>query len=166
MSPLKTILSVAATLFLLAACGGADSGTADPGAGGDVGDDSTTDDGAIEPGDDGSGGAASGACLEGTPDCVDADLGGGDGAEPDLDDSFDADVAVENARSLLGEPEDEVLELWQNTRLGRHGDEQMMLTEDYVLGRMTIETEDDGTGTYRVVEVTVELPDGPVSVTE
>jgi hypothetical protein len=50
--------------------------------------------------------------------------------------------------------------------VGRHGDEAMMLTEDYVIGRKTIATEDDGSGTFRVVEVTLELTDGPVVIVE
>ena len=45
-------------------------------------------------------------------------------------------------------------------RIARRGDEFFILTDDYVLGRSTVELDDDGNG-YRVVSVTVELPDQP-----
>ena len=99
------------------------------------------------------------SCLEGTPDCVDADLGGGE-APPD-DAGFDLEAARRDARSLLGQSEEEVLAAWGDVRVGRHGDEQFALTEDLQPGRKTIATEDDGTGTYRVVEVVLETEEGP-----
>ena len=86
--------------------------------------------------------------------------------DPDLDDDGDADdewadfpsdEAREQARGFLGMGEDDVPE---DVRIGRRGDETFMLTEDYVLGRSTVELDDDGDG-FRVVSVTVELPDGP-----
>jgi hypothetical protein len=106
---------------------------------------------------------SAGACLEGTPDCADTDHGGGEDA-PDGDGSaggqaIDEAAILREAEELLGRTESEVL-TGSDVRLGRHGDESMALTEDHVVGRRTIATEDDGTGTYRVVEVTVELTDG------
>ncbi len=83
------------------------------------------------------------------------------GAPVDPDPSwedFPTDDAREEARGLLGMNEDD---LTDDVRVSRRGDEHFMLTEDYVLGRRTVELDDvDGSG-YRVITVTVELPDGP-----
>jgi hypothetical protein len=150
------------SLLLLTACGAADGdGPTDVGAGVEGPADDQAGDGA-----DG----AAGACLEGEPDCVDADLGGdagsGDGAgPPDGDLTFDLGSARRDAESLLGEPEEDVLELWDDVRVGRRGDEEMALTFDLQPGRKTIATEDDGTGTYRVVEVVLETEDGSETFT-
>jgi hypothetical protein len=122
-----------------------------------------------DPADDaphGAGGGAAGTCLEGTPDCRDTPMGddepvmGPDG-EPvpaDSGDDFPSDAAREEARSMLGKPE---AELAADVRVRRRGEESFALTEDYVLGRITVELDDDGTGTYVVTSATVELPDGP-----
>jgi hypothetical protein len=128
-----------AMAMLAAACGGADAAGSEP----------TTD-----------GGPAAGTCLEGTPDCVDTDLGGSANA-PDGEEPIDEGAMIREATDLLGEREEAVLAAREDVRVGRRGSEQMMLTEDYVLGRKTIATEDDGTGTYRVVEVSIELTEGP-----
>ena len=90
-------------------------------------------------------------CLVGTVDCVDADLGG------DRLDQAAIEQIEQQARGLLGMNEKD---LPADVRIGRRGAEQMMLTEDYVLGRMTVslaELDDSG---HRVVDVTVELPNG------
>jgi hypothetical protein len=58
---------------------------------------------------------------------------------------------------LLGLYEDD---LAADVRIARRGSEQMALTEDYVLGRLTVELDEDGSA-YRVTSVTVELPAGP-----
>lgn len=114
---------------------------------------------------DGAGGGAAGTCLEGTEDCVDADLSG-EGAPPDeLPGEFDADAARAEARELLGMAEEEALATGDDVRLGRRGDEQFALTEDFRPGRKTIATEDDGSGTFRVVEVAVELDEGTETIT-
>lgn len=63
-----------------------------------------------------------------------------------------------DAQALLGTAEGE---LGDRARVGRRGDEQMVLTEDYVVGRFTVELDDDGSGTYRVTVVTVEMEAGP-----
>lgn len=126
----------------------------------------TSDDDATSDGD-----AAGGTCLEGTEDCVDADLDGGSPGPPDLDDgssndgSSEDEDAIREAREMLGEPEAEVLERFDDVRLGRRDGEAFELTDDYQLGRKTIATEDDGTGVHRVVEVVVETDDGPETVT-
>jgi hypothetical protein len=70
----------------------------------------------------------------------------------------DAEAARERARELLGTPE---ADLPDDVRIRRRGEEQFMLTEDYVLGRITVELDDDGSGTFVVTSVVVELPDGP-----
>lgn len=90
-------------------------------------------------------------CLVGTVDCVDADLGG---------ERLDGDAIAQfeqQARGLLGMNE---ADLSAGVRIGRRGAEQMMLTEDYVLGRMTVSLDDLDDSGYRVVDVTVELPNG------
>jgi hypothetical protein len=147
MRPHLAASVTAATLLLLTACG-----AADPGAAARAGDGVSSPD---------AGGAA-GACLEGATDCVDAVLD----AEAPVDElGFDLEAARRDAASLLGQGEDEVLELWGDVRVGRHGDERFALTEDLQPGRKTIATEDDGTGTYRVVEVTLETLAGPETFT-
>ena len=86
---------------------------------------------------------------------------GEDVGDDTTDDEFgadvDADAAREEARAVLGMPEEDLPE---DVRISRRGDESFMLTEDYVLGRLTVELDDDGDG-YRVTSVVVELPDGP-----
>lgn len=79
--------------------------------------------------------------------------------DPDRgDEASPSDAARDEARSLLGEPESE---LGTEVRVARRGEETFFLTEDYVLGRITVELEDDGSGTYVVTSASVELPDGP-----
>lgn len=100
----------------------------------------------------GDDGGSMAVCAPEAPDCVDTVVSD-DGSQ----DEFDAEQARSDARALLGTPE---TELDGSVRVGRRGDEQMMLTEDYVLGRMTVEL-DEREGEFRVTAVTVELPDGP-----
>ena len=123
---------------------------------------------AVTPDEPTSSAAAGGTCLEGATEC--ADIPGQATPGPpqgiDADETPDEAAIVADARSLIGRSEDAVLQESADVRLGRHGDDQFALTEDYVVGRKTIATEDDGTGTYRVVEVTVELTDGPLTITE
>ena len=107
-----------------------------------------------------------GTCLEGASECADipgqAPPGPPQGGEGD---TLDEAAIIDDAEALLGQSEDAAL-AEEDVRLGRHGDEHLALTEDYVIGRRTIATEDDGTGTYRVIEVTVELTEGPLTITE
>lgn len=70
---------------------------------------------------------------------------------------------LENAASYLGTPEAGLDPAW---RVGRRGDETPALTEDFVVGRFTVELDDDGTGAFAVTGVTVELPGGAQTVTE
>lgn len=153
-NPSRHLAFAAAALLALTglvACGDDDIETATDG--GDV---------ATEPDDAplGAGGGAAGTCLEGTTDCQDTPM---DGDEPvtgpdDTGDEFPSDAARAEAQALLGTPE---AELGPDVRVGRRGEESRMLTEDYVLGRITVELDDDGSGTYVVTSATVELPDGP-----
>lgn len=76
----------------------------------------------------------------------------------DFGDDFPTEQARDDARAVLGVDEDD---LPDDVRIGRRGDETFALTEDYVLGRRTVELDEtDGDG-FRVTAVTVELPDGP-----
>ena len=90
-------------------------------------------------------------CPVGTVDCNDADLGG---------ERLDGDAIEEieqAAYGLLGRNESDLPE---DVRVGRRGTEVMALTEDFVIGRLTVALDDtDGSG-FRVVEVTAELPNG------
>jgi hypothetical protein len=134
------IATLAVLAVLVAACGAADP--SEPVAAPD-----TVDPAAI--------------CVEGAADCDDVEVVEVEDTDATDGTAIDEGAMIRDAEALLGQPEEEVLERWPDVRLGRHGDEAMMLTEDYVIGRRTIATEDDGTGTYRVVEVTLELTDGP-----
>jgi len=82
---------------------------------------------------------------------------GDNATDDDFGDDLDVETAIEDARALLGMPEEDLPE---DVRIARRGDETFALTEDYVLGRRTVELDDDGDG-YRVTSVVVELPDGP-----
>ena len=88
--------------------------------------------------------------VSATPDDADA-------VDPAPADEFPTDQAREEALGLLGRHEED---LPADVRIGRRGDEDFALTEDYVLGRRTVHLNDDGSG-FRVTSVTVELPDGP-----
>jgi hypothetical protein len=84
------------------------------------------------------------------------------GLDPGLDDGtgdeFPTESARETARGYLGMYEDD---LPPDVRVARRGDEEFALTEDYRLGRVTVELDDtDGDG-FRVTSLVVELPDGP-----
>ena len=96
-------------------------------------------------------GGAAGTCLAGSDECD--DLGAAD--------EFPADQARTDAKALLGAAEDA---LTDDVRVSRRGEETFMLTEDYMLGRMTVEL-DEQDGGYVVTSVTVELPDGPETFT-
>jgi ABC-type amino acid transport substrate-binding protein len=102
-------------------------------------------------GNDTAGGAA-GACLAGSEDCNDI------GAPAD---QFPVDQARSDAKDLLGAAE---AVLTDDIRVSRRGEETFMLTEDYMLGRMTVEL-DEHDGGFVVTSVTLELPDGPETFT-
>ncbi len=98
---------------------------------------------------------AAGACLAGDPNCQDT-VGTGD--EPA--DEFPEEAIRAGARDLLGRSEADFTTN-ATLRIGRRGSESFALTEDYVLGRYTVELDDDGTGTYVVTKVIVEMEGGP-----
>ncbi|MDX1659253.1 MAG: hypothetical protein R3343_10575 [Nitriliruptorales bacterium] len=108
---------------------------------------------------------ASGACLVGTVDCVDTpgivvgEPAPGQEEEP-AGDVYDSESARAEAKALLGLTD---AELAPDVRISRRGEEEMMLTEDYVLGRMTVELDINDMDEWIVTAVTVELPDGPES---
>ena len=104
--------------------------------------------------------AAAGACPMDNPECVDT---------PQLND--DDPVPVDetgikqlrrDAKFYLGRPQSELNE---QIRIARVDDEQMMLTEDYRIGRITVELDTNDEGTPVVTSSTVELPDGPETFT-
>ncbi len=136
-----TAAALFVTAVLASACGGAEA---------------ATDSGASEPT------PALGICLEGATDCV--DMVPGEATDDGGGDAIDEGAILAEAEALLGVTEDEALAR-SDVRLGRHGDEHLAVTDDYVIGRMTVATDDDGTGTYHVVEVTVELTEGPHTLT-
>lgn len=74
-----------------------------------------------------------------------------------------ADSLLADAASFLGTPEPGLDPAW---RIARRGDESFALTEDFVVGRFTVELDDDGTGAFTVTSVTVELPGGAQTVSE
>lgn len=85
---------------------------------------------------------------------------GGEGdATDEPGDGFDREAAETRARELLGLPEGEVQQS-RMLRIVRRGDEEYMVTMDHVPGRLNVELDDDGTGTYVVTRVVVETPDG------
>lgn len=98
-------------------------------------------------------------CAPEAPDCVDTVLAGDPGS---MGVDGDAPMSDEDhrarARTLLGLTE---AELTDDIRIGARDGEAMMLTEDYVIGRRTVALEDDGTGTYVVTAVVLELESGP-----
>lgn len=111
-------------------------------------------DGAPPTNDQSDGGICSPLVTEGC-DPVPTD----DGGEGDV---FPTEQARQEAQGLLGMYESDLL---ADVRVGRRGEEVMALTEDYKLGRRTVEMDDtDGTG-FRVFSVRVELPDGPEEFT-
>ena len=83
---------------------------------------------------------------------------GDDDNTDNVGDDFPSDTAREDARVYLGAFEGD---LPDDVRIARRGEERFMLTEDYVLGRSTVELDQDHGDGFRVVSVTVELPDGP-----
>lgn len=78
---------------------------------------------------------------------------------------FDRDEARERAEGYLGVAEDDIEE-GEMVRIIRRGDEDYMVTMDLRPGRMNLELDDDGSGTYVVTRITVETPDGDDLVVE
>jgi hypothetical protein len=134
--------SVAPALLSLLLIGAAACGSTASGAGGDDAD-----------------APSAGTCVAGVTDCVDTVDGPIDDPGDLWGDEFPSEQARQDARAVLGMNE---ADLDDGVRIARRGSDEMMLTEDYVLGRLTVELDDDGSG-YRVTSVVVELPDGPES---
>jgi len=72
---------------------------------------------------------------------------------------FDREEARERAESYLGVAEDDIEESAM-VRIVRRGGEDYMVTMDLRPGRMNLELDDDGSGTYEVTRVVVETPEG------
>jgi hypothetical protein len=75
-----------------------------------------------------------------------------------IDPNLDPELGRQDARAVLGMQEDD---LPPEVRIARRGNETFALTEDYVIGRVTVELDDDDGSGMRVTRSTVELPDGP-----
>jgi hypothetical protein len=88
-----------------------------------------------------------GMCAPDIPECVDVVV-----------DDDPAGGTYLDARELLGKAEEE---LPADVRVSRRGDEHFMLTEDYVVGRHTVELDADADGVFRVTAVVTEHADGP-----
>lgn len=63
---------------------------------------------------------------------------------------------LSDAAALVGTPEDA---LPDDVRISRRGDEDLPVTDDYLVGRRTAQLDRDGSGTYVVTTVDLELPD-------
>lgn len=134
MRAVRILMPAVAAGLLLAGCGGTEAAPPEDASG-------------VPP--------AAGSCLAGDTECVD-DLGPAGGP---VDDEFPSDQAKADAEALLGAREDELPE---DVRVSRRGDETLFLTEDYRIGRMTVEL-DERDGVFVVTSVVVELPEGPVT---
>lgn len=132
------LAATAAVMSLgLAACGTAAGEVGAPGSGGDT--------------------PVAGMCAQDQPDCVDTVEPGED--EPVAVDEAGVEQLRDDARFYLGVAQDELPDV---VRIGRIGDEHFALTEDYRVGRITVELDDtDGGSTFVVTRAVVELPDGP-----
>ena len=137
------IASLAAASFLLGACGDDDPTTTSAAVG-----DQTEEPATSSPDAPDSSGAAGGTCLEGS-------------TEPCNDTGAPANNDEGAARSLLGVAKED---LGSDVRIARIDDEQFALTEDYRIGRITVELDTDADGVARVTVVTIEAEDGPVTV--
>jgi hypothetical protein len=100
-------------------------------------------------------GPPAGICDQDQPDCDDTPNGDDYGSD------FDREKAIADAEALLGLAEGE---LGADVRVGHKDGEDYFLTEDHVLGRMTVTLEADADGVHRVTSVTVETPDGSETV--
>lgn len=94
-------------------------------------------------------GGSTGMCAPGVVDCVDVVI------------APSHETLVAAATDLIGRAE---ADLPADVRIGRRGTEHFALTEDYVVGRLTVSLEVDGDGVMRVVEVVAEGADGPITV--
>jgi catechol 2,3-dioxygenase-like lactoylglutathione lyase family enzyme len=77
--------------------------------------------------------------------------------------NFDRDEARSQAESHLGITEDDIEES-PMVRIVRRGDEDFAVTMDLRPGRLNLELDDDGSGTYVVTRVVVETPDGELVI--
>ena len=143
----RTHLAVAASLLLtvaLAACGA-----------------SSGDNQAVSAPSEGGAGGAAGMCLEGAEDCIDTPQLLSE--EPVAIDETGLKQFRRDAKYYLGRPQNELTEL---IRIARIDGEQFALTEDYQVGRITVELDDvEDNGTPIVTSATVELPEGPETFT-
>lgn len=102
-------------------------------------------------------GAAAGACPQDDPECVDTPQLNSD--EPVEINETGVEQLRKDAKFYLGRPQGELNE---RIRISRIDDAQMAVTEDYRVGRITVELDTPESGGEPIVtSATVELPDGP-----
>lgn len=118
--------------------------------------DATTDAGIVYDGEDTEAPPSAGMCAPDMPDCVDVVV------DDPAGDVFDSEAAIAEAQALLGVT---AAELGPDVRVARQGEEWMMLTEDYRIGRLTVELDINDMDEWIVTAVTVELPDAPQTFT-
>lgn len=151
--PIALLAALAVTL-LLAACGGDDDDSLDTSTGGG-------DAGATQPvgsGDFDDTPDAAGMCLADAPDCDDTAVAGDGDAGGGADgDAIDEGALIAQAEAMLGMPEGD---LDPDVRVSRRGNESSAMTEDYRIGRFTVELDDQGSG-FVVTKVVLELTEGP-----
>lgn len=138
------LLVALAVTLLLAACGG-DDDDLDTSTGGDAGATQPVGSGDFDDTPD-----VAGMCEADAPDCDDTPVAG-DG------DAIDEGALIAEAEAMVGMPEGE---LDPEVRVSRRGNESFAMTEDYRIGRFTVELDDHGSG-FVVTTVVLELTEGP-----
>lgn len=112
------------------------------------------------------------ACSSSTPSTPDANPGidvgepnGPTGGAGDTQLAGQEFTTQERVDMVMGstreQAENMALEFGWNLRVGRIDDESFAVTEDYAIGRMTIELDTQGTDPAVVTRIIVELEDGP-----
>lgn len=149
--PIALFAALTVTL-LLAACGG-DDDSLDTSTGGDAGATQPVGSGDFDDTPD-----AAGMCLEDAPDCDDTPVAGDGDAGGGADgDAIDEGALIARAEAMVGMPEGD---LDPEVRVSRRGNESFAMTEDYRIGRFTVELDDQGSG-FVVTTVVLELTEGP-----
>jgi hypothetical protein len=126
-------------VLLLTACGGADAPEAAPEGPAEVTE--SADDCEITEEDD--------TCDDTAPQ------------DHDEDDAGEHATMLADAARLVGMPEHE---LPADVRIARRGDEEFPVTFDHVLGRRTVELDQDATGTYVVTSLVLEQEGGSLQM--
>lgn len=94
---------------------------------------------------------------------ADTEAGGGIDAGSDAGSDFDREQPRARAEAVLGTSEAD-LEEGRDLRIVRRGEESRPVTMDLRPGRLNVELDDDGTGTFVVTRVVVEVPEGEMPI--